>query len=162
MATLTAWAFNSVDGAEQASQKLQALSSQELIKIEDAAVVSWEPGKKKPKTRQLSNMTATGALGGTFWGMLFGLIFFVPLLGAAIGAGIGALAGSMTDVGISDDFINSVKQRVTPGTSALFVLSSDAVIDRIKDVFEDSHAELVASNLSAEQEAKLREVFTEE
>ena len=25
MATLTAWAFNSVDGAEQASQKLQAL-----------------------------------------------------------------------------------------------------------------------------------------
>ena len=30
-------------------------------------------------------MTATGALGGTFWGMLFGLIFFVPLLGAAIG-----------------------------------------------------------------------------
>ena len=83
-------------------------------------------------------MTATGALGGTFWGMLFGLIFFVPLLGAAIGAGIGALAGSMTDVGIDDSFINSVKQRVTPGTSALFVLSSDAVIDRIKDVFGDT------------------------
>jgi uncharacterized membrane protein len=161
MATLTAWAFNSVEGAEQASEKLQALQAQELINIQDAAVVSWEQGKKKPKTRQLSNMTAAGALGGTFWGMLFGLIFFVPLLGAAIGAGIGALAGSMTDVGISDDFINSVKNRVTPGTSALFVLSSDAVIDRIKDVFQNSHAELTASNLSAEQEAKLREVFTE-
>jgi len=162
MATLTAWAFNSVDGAEQASQRLQGLASQELIKIQDAAVVSWEQGKKKPKTRQLSNMTAAGALGGTFWGMLFGLIFFVPLLGAAIGAGIGALTGSMTDVGISDDFINGVKQRVTPGTSALFVLSSDAVIDRIKDTFKDTNAELIASNLSAEQEQKLREVFTEE
>ena len=162
MATLTAWAFNSVEGAEQASEKLQALQAQELINIQDAAVVSWEQGKKKPKTRQLSNMTAAGALGGTFWGMLFGLIFFVPLLGAAIGAGIVALAGSMTDVGISDDFINSVKNRVTPGTSALFVLSSDAVIDRIKDVFQNSHAELIASNLTAEQEAKLREVFTEE
>ena len=66
MATLTAWAFPGVDDAEQASQKLQALQAQELIKIEDAAVVSWEPGKKKPKTRQLSNMTAAGALGGTF------------------------------------------------------------------------------------------------
>jgi uncharacterized membrane protein len=98
MATLTAWAFNTVDGAEQASQRLQGLQSQELIKLQDAAVVSWEQGKKKPKTRQLSNMTAAGALGGTFWGMLFGLIFFVPLLGAAIGAGIGAMAGSMTDV----------------------------------------------------------------
>ena len=162
MATLTAWAFDTVDGAEQASQTLQSLQTQGLIRIEDAAGVSWEPEKKKPKTRQLSNMTAAGARGGTFWGMLFGLIFFVPLLGAAIGAGIGALAGSMTDVGISDDFINSVKQRVTPGASALFVLSSDAVIDRIKDTFEDTHAELIASNLSAEQEAKLREAFTEE
>ena len=162
MATLTAWAFNTVDGAQQASQRLQGLQSQELIKLQDAAVVTWEPGKKKPKTRQLSNMTAAGALGGTFWGMLFGLIFFVPLLGAAIGAGIGAMAGSMTDVGISDDFINSVKQRVTPGTSALFVLSSDAVIDRVKDTFKDMNAELIASNLSAEQETKLREVFTEE
>ncbi len=162
MATLTAWAFPGVYDAENASQRLQQLQAQELIKIEDAAVVSWEPGKKKPKTKQLSNMTATGALGGTFWGMLFGLIFFVPLLGAAIGAGIGALAGSMSDVGIDDSFIDGVKQRVTPGTSALFVLSSDAVIDRIQDVFKDSHAELIASNLSAEQEAKLREVFAEE
>jgi uncharacterized membrane protein len=162
MATLTAWAFNTVDGAEQASQRLQSLQSQELIKVQDAAVVSWEEGKKKPKTRQLSNMTAAGALGGTFWGMLFGLIFFVPLLGAAIGAGIGALAGSMTDVGISDSFINGVKQRVTPGTSALFVLSSDAVMDRIKDAFKDINAELIASNLTADQEAKLREVFADE
>ena len=152
MATLTAWAFNTVEGAEQASQRLQSLQTQELIKIQDAAVVSWEEGKKKPKTRQLSNMTAAGALGGTFWGMLFGLIFFVPLLGAAIGAGIGALAGSMTDVGISDDFINSVKQRVTPGTSALlFLLSSDAVMDRVKDTFKDLNPELIASNLSADQ-----------
>ncbi len=162
MATLTAWAFNTVEGAEQASQRLQSLQTQELIKIQDAAVVSWEVGKKKPKTRQLSDMTAAGALGGTFWGMLFGLIFFVPLLGAAIGAGIGALAGSMTDVGISDDFINSVKQRVTPGTSALFLLSSDAVMDRVKDTFKDLNPELIASNLSADQEAKLREVFAEE
>jgi uncharacterized membrane protein len=51
---------------------------------------------------------------------------------------------------------------VTPGTSALFVLSSDAVTDRIKDTFKDTHPELIASNLSEEQEAKLREVFTEE
>ncbi len=162
MATLTAWAFPGVDDADKASERLQQLQAQELIKIQDAAVVSWEVGKKKPKTKQLSNMTAAGALGGTFWGMLFGLIFFVPLLGAAIGAGIGALAGSMSDVGISDDFINSVKQRVTPGTSALFLLSSDAVIDRIKDTFKDIDAELIASNLSAEQEAKMREVFAEE
>ena len=36
------------------------------------------------------------------------------------------------------------------------------MVDRIKDTFKDANAELIASNLSAEQEAKLREVFTEE
>jgi uncharacterized membrane protein len=162
MATLTVWKFQTTDGADGAVDRLKSLEKQELIQVHDAATISWEEGAKRPTTRQLHNLVGSGAMGGMFWGMLFGLIFFVPLLGAAIGAGIGALAGSMTDVGISDDFINSVKQRVTPGTSALFVLSSDAVIDRIKDVFQDSHAELIASNLSAEQEAKLREVFTEE
>ena len=49
-----------------------------------------------------------------------------------------------------------------PARQRCFVLSSDAVMDRIKDAFKDTNAELIASNLSAEQEAKLREVFTEE
>ena len=101
-------------------------------------------------------------MGGAFWGFLFGLIFFVPLLGAAIGAAMGALTGSMSDVGISDKFINDVKQRVTPGTSALFLLSSDAVIDRVKGAFQGTQAELIASNLSSEEEAKLREAFAED
>jgi uncharacterized membrane protein len=162
VATLTAWAFPTVDGAEKAVEHLKQLQSQQLIKLQDAAVVTWPVDKKKPKTRQLNNLAGAGALGGAFWGMLFGLLFFVPLLGAAIGAGIGALTGSMTDVGIDDNFINSVKQRVTPGTSALFLLSSDAVTDRVKGTFTDLNPELIASNLSADQEAKLREVFTEE
>jgi uncharacterized membrane protein len=163
VATLTAWAFPTVDGADQAVERLRQLQSQELIKLQDAAVVTWPVDKKKPKTRQLSNLAGAGALGGAFWGMLFGLLFFIPLLGAAIGAGMGALAGSMSDVGIDDKFINSVKQRVTPGTSALFLLTSEAVIDRVKEGLGGAQSgELIASNLSAEQEAKLREVFTEE
>lgn len=162
MGTMTVWKFDSATGAEFALSLLERLQREELLQINDAAYVFWPEGRKKPKTQQLHSMTGVGALGGSFWGLLFGLIFFVPLLGAAIGAGIGALAGSMSDVGISDDFINSVKQRVTPGTSALFLLSSDAVVDRIRDTFKDADAELIASNLSAEQEAKLREVFLEE
>src|SRR6185437_7331359 len=109
-------------GAEQAQATLEALAKQELIKVHDAAIVSWPAGAKKPKTRQLNNLAGAGALGGAFWGMLFGLIFFIPLLGLAIGAGIGALTGSLADVGIDDDFIKSVRDKVSPGTSALFVM----------------------------------------
>jgi uncharacterized membrane protein len=101
-------------------------------------------------------------LGGGFWGLLFGLIFFVPILGLAIGAGMGALAGSMRDVGISEDFINNVRDKVTPGSSALFLLSSDAVIDRVQAEFTGTQAELISTNLSMDQEQKLREAFSDE
>ncbi|HTU08841.1 MAG TPA: DUF1269 domain-containing protein, partial [Trebonia sp.] len=70
--------------------------------------------------------------------------------------------GSLADVGISDAFINSVRQKVTPGTSALFLLSSDAVEDRVRAEFAGTDAELISTNLSADQEAKLREAFATE
>ena len=161
MATLTVWKFPTALGAEQAEHTLEQLTKQELIKVHDAAIVSFPEGAKKPKTRQLRNMTGAGALGGSFWGLLFGLIFFVPLLGMAVGAGLGALSGSMTDVGIDDDFIRTMRDEITPGTSALFLMSSDAVMDKVQEAFEGQSMELVKTNLSDQQEAALREVFGE-
>jgi uncharacterized membrane protein len=162
MATLTAWKFSTPQGADIALEKLQKLQSEQLINVQDAAVVSWEAGRKKPKTRELHDTKKAGALGGGFWGLLFGLIFFVPILGLAIGAATGALFGSMADVGISNAFIDNVRQKVTPGSSALFLLSSDAVVDRVKSEFSGTEAELISTNLSADQEAKLREAFADE
>jgi uncharacterized membrane protein len=161
MATLTVWRFDGATTADEAVSLFTSLSKQELIRIHDAATVSWSPGAKKPKTRQLHNLAGAGAMGGMFWGMLFGLIFFVPLLGAAIGAASGALAGSLSDVGIDDDFIKSVRDRVTPGTSALFLMSSDAVFDKVKAAVDEAglKPELLESNLSSEQEAELREMI---
>jgi uncharacterized membrane protein len=159
-ATLTVWKFNTPQGAAQAAETLQDLAQQNIVTIHDAATVTWEEDRKKPKTRQLAPTTAAGALGGSFWGLLFGLIFFVPLLGAAIGAATGALAGSLTDVGIDDGFINKVRDQITPGTSALFVLTSDAVVDKVKDAFTGHEPDdLIFTNLSDDQEAALRQVF---
>ena len=162
MATMTVWKFPTANGAAIAEETLNDLQRKELIQIHDAAIVMWADGAKKPKTRQLRSMTGAGALGGAFWGMLFGLIFFVPLLGMAIGAGMGALTGSMSDVGIDDSFIRRMRDEIQPGTSALFVLSSGAVVDKVKDAFAGQQMMLVETNLSHEQEDKLREVFSEE
>src|SRR4249920_2206689 len=129
--------------AERCVQVLQTLQQQELIKVFDAATVVWEEGKKKPKTRQLNNLTGAGALGGAFWGLLFGLLFFVPLLGMAVGAAFGALSGSLADVGIDDNFIKNVRDEVTPGTSALFVMTGRVVADRVLDEFRNTGAKLV-------------------
>jgi uncharacterized membrane protein len=162
MSALTVWKFDSPYGAEEALATLEKLQQQELIQVHDAAVVTWEVGKRKPKTRELHDTKKAGALGGAFWGLLFGLIFFVPILGLAIGAAAGALAGSLADVGISDKFIDSVRQKVTPGTSALFLLTSDAVVDRVQAEFAGNRPELISTNLSGDQEAKLREAFAHE
>ena len=159
MAALTVWKFDTVEGAGKALTKLEGLSKQQLVTIEDAAIVYWEPGKNKPKNHQAHSLTGAGALGGAFWGMLFGLIFFMPFLGLAIGAAMGALAGHFSDYGIDDSFIKEVQSEVTEGTSALFLLTSDATVDKVEAAFEGSKMELIRSNLTAEQEAKLREDF---
>ena len=161
MATLTVWKFDSPGGAQQALAVLERMQKEELVQVNDAAYVTWPEGKKKPKTEQLHNLAGAGALGGSFWGLLFGLIFFVPLLGMAVGAAMGALSGSMADVGIDDDFIREVRGNVTPGTSALFVMSSNTVTDKVIGEFRETGATLVSTNLSKEQEDKLREAFAE-
>jgi uncharacterized membrane protein/acetyl esterase/lipase len=162
MATLTVWKFDNPTGAGEALSKLESLQKQQLIEIQDAAVVEWQPGKKKPTTRQAVSLTRAGALGGAFWGMLFGLLFFIPFLGLAVGAVLGAFAGRFSDYGIDDDFIKSVRDQVTEGTSALFLLTSSATVDKLQDALKGHMGSLIKSNLTNEQEARLREVFGEE
>jgi uncharacterized membrane protein len=160
MSTLTVWKFNTVDGADKALAKLEGLQKQQLIQVLDAAIVSWPQGRKQPKTYQAMNTVGAGALGGAFWGMLFGLIFFAPLLGMIVGAAAGALSGNFTDYGINDDFIKDLQGKVTEGTSALFLLTGQVTLDKVEAAFtQEEKGELIQSNLSAEQEAKLREDF---
>jgi len=162
VATLTALKFSTSDGAGQMLEKIKQLQKMELIKLQDAAIVTWPQGKDKPKTKQLVDMAGMGAMQGAFWGMLFGLIFFVPFFGLAIGAAMGALGGKMADYGIDDNFIKQIREKVTEGTSALFLLTSDAVQDKVLDELKGFKFELIASNLTKEQEEQLIAAFGEE
>ncbi|PPK71361.1 DUF1269 domain-containing protein [Actinokineospora auranticolor] len=158
-ATLTVWKFPTAEGAEQARDTVESLRREGALTLVDAAVVSWPEGESKPRTKQLHGMVGAGALTGTFWGLLFGILFFMPLIGAAIGAASGALGGKFTDIGIDDGFISDVRAKVVPGTSALFLLTEDVVLDRIHDAFPGGRAELVHTNLDDRQEQALRTAF---
>lgn len=160
MATLTVFKFSTVDGAQEMLNKVYALQNQELIVVQDAALVTWPEGKKGPKTKQAVSMTGVGTLDGAFWGILFGFLFFVPFFGMAIGAAMGALTGHFADYGIDDNFIKKVRDQVTPGTSALFLMTERAVVDRVTDEMKGLDFELVTTNLSREQEEELRAAFS--
>jgi uncharacterized membrane protein len=159
VATLTVWKFDDPDTATSVRDRLLELQARHAINVHDAVVVSWPEDKQQPRTHQLASTTGTATAGGAFWGLLLGVIFFVPLIGMAFGAAMGALSGSLTDFGIDDDFVTAVRERVTPGTSALFLLSSDAIRDEIRSELGDVSGELIATNLGVDDEADLKQLF---
>ena len=159
MAALTVLKFDTPEGAKQMEQTLLALQKQQLITIQDAAIVTWPQGKKQPKTQQLHGLAGQGALMGAFWGMLFGLIFFIPFFGLAVGAAMGALMGKFNDYGIDDTFIKQTREKVTEGTSALFLLTSGAVEDKVVAALKGQTFEILSMNLPREKEDELRAAF---
>ena len=161
MTTLTLLKIPTAEGAGEMVAQLQDLQRQQLITVQDAAIVTWPVGAKKPKTKQLGSSTGAGALGGAFWGLLFGLLFFIPFFGLAVGAAMGALAGHFANYGVDEKFIKEVRDKVTEGTSALFLLTSGAVVDRVVSALKGTKFEIISTNMSSEQEAKLREAFAE-
>jgi len=126
--------------------------------MEDVVVVTKDE-KGKVKLHQAVNLTAAGAMGGTFWGMLIGMIFLNPLAGAAIGAGAGALSGKLKDIGISDQFMKELGETFTPGSSALFVLVRKVTPDKVLEALKDFKGTVLKTSLTADREEKLREVL---
>lgn len=159
MATLTVWKFDHPDTAADVRARVLGLHDDGAIEVHDAVVVSWPVGERKPRTDQLDSSSKWATAGGAFWGLLIGAIFFVPLFGLAFGAGMGALSGSLRDFGIDDGFVEAIRERVTPGTSALFLLSSDADRDRVRAALGDIDAELIGTNLTAEHDHLLADIF---
>ncbi len=159
MATVTVITFSSPEAAGEALAGIKALQEREQIALHDAALVTWPPGRRSPSSRQLGDLATTGALGGVFWGALFGLVFFTPLFGMAVGVAVSALGGAFKDYGIDDQFIRRVRGAVIEGTSALFLMTSDNIIDRLGDTLKNRKFEIMATNLSKDQERRLREAF---
>lgn len=161
MSELIVLAFDDVTGAFDVRDRLIELQKQQLVTLDDAAVVVRnEDGKVDVK--QAKSLVGAGALGGAFWGMLIGLLFFMPWLGLAIGSITGALAGKFTDIGVDDDFIEEVSETIEPGNSALFLLVEDVVADRVVEELKAFEPEVLRTNLSAEDEAKLKDAFAAE
>jgi uncharacterized membrane protein len=162
MTTLSVFKFPTAEGARQMEGTLLELQKQHFIEVQDAAIVTWPQGKQKPQTQQLHSLIGQGALQGAFWGMLFGLIFFIPFFGLVIGAALGALSGKFADYGIDDNFIKQTRAKVTEGTSALFLLTSGAVEDKVVAALKGQTFEILSTNLPKDKEDALRAAFSAE
>jgi len=152
--------FPTVSEAEEVRRDLVDIQKEELIALEDAVVVENDVDGKV-HLRQALNLTTAGAIGGGFWGSLVGLLFLNPLLGAAVGAGIGAASGSLSDLGINDNFLREVGETLPPGTAALCLLVRNSTPDRLVERLRTHapHARLLRTSLSHTDEERLRQLL---
>jgi uncharacterized membrane protein len=162
MSNLVVLGFDGLHTADEVLNKLRSLQKEYLIDLEDACVVERDAGGKVHLKQAVSLAgigAATGGATGALWGALVGLLFLNPLagmaLGAAAGAGMGALSGSLTDYGISDDFIKKLGETIPEGSSALFVLSRKITEDKVLPEIEPFKPRILRTSLSNEAERKL-------
>lgn len=159
MTTFTVWRYEDPEGAQRAFTALKGAASDGLIRVVDHAIVSWPEGAQRPTTHHGNEDKHRGAGWGAFWGVLLGGLFFVPLLGAAAGAGIGALAKATAAVGIDEEQLETIRRGITPGTSALFLVTEEADLDRVGERFHGGRGALVATNLTDAERSVLVETF---
>lgn len=158
MADLVIIAYPDLQTAEAARGKLMELQREYLIELGDAVVAERQPDGSV-KLHQLINTTAAGAAGGAMWGTLIGLLFLNPLLGAAAGAGAGALSGYLTDVGIDDKFLKGTAESLSPGQAALCVLVRKVTADKVLPAMAPFGGTVLRTNLTSEQEGRLRDAL---
>ncbi|MDH6145358.1 MULTISPECIES: DUF1269 domain-containing protein [Kitasatospora] len=128
----TAWRFSGTEGADDAVLRLKQLGDQELIDVRDVAVIRWPEYSTRAQVQE--HVTDEGSKASSF-------------------------AKKLSKSGIDSSMIESVKGDMTPGTSALVLLSTDAVIDTVAKAFEGHAMELMRSDLSVQQEDRLRAAF---
>jgi uncharacterized membrane protein len=160
VATLTVANFSTAERAQKMANTVLAWQKQNLISVQDAGIVTWPQGAKRPQTRQVYSLAGAGSISGAFWGLLFALIFWAPLFEAA--GREGALRAKFNECGIGDNFVKLIQETVTEGTSALFLLTTGAVWDQIMAAVQGQTFEVISTNLSKEQEAELRAAFGED
>jgi uncharacterized membrane protein len=172
MATLVAIAYkDDPDRAATAATDLANLPFAVSADLDDAvAVVVNRHGDAR--LMQSTNLTTLGALDGALLGLASAVVltFGFPFLGglavagaALSGAGIGALTGGLvghyTDIGIDDDFVRSVAEKLPPNSSALFVLVEGDDTAEVLTQLASCGGELLSTDLPDAQAAKLREAL---
>ena len=132
--SMTAWRFTGTEGADDAVLRLKQLDAQELIDVQDVAVLRWPQYASQPSAQE--HVTDEGSR-------------------------VSSLVSKLRHASIDGSMIESVKGDMTPGTSVLMLLSSDAAVDTVAKAFEGQGMELVRSDLSVQQQDRLRAAFSD-
>jgi uncharacterized membrane protein len=158
MATLVAIGYEGEETAGEAAAEVRRLSK-ELVIQPDAVAVIRRDGEGHYHVSTSHHPVSSGTSWGMLWGLLFGILFFVPVFGIAVGAGLGALFGKVERSGLNKEFQQQVRDMVSPGTSALFLIVERATPDEAVAALARFGGTVLKSSLSQEDEDRLQEAL---
>jgi uncharacterized membrane protein len=159
MTAFTVWKFDDPEGAARAETLLSGAAADGVVTILDHAVMTWPQGAEKPEVHHKFDSPKRGAAWGALWGILGGALFAIPVAGAVVGAGLGALAKATEGTGITKEDLEKIRTQVTPGTSALFMVTENADLDRLGERLQVLDTTLISTNLTEAERAMLMETF---
>jgi len=140
--TLVYAVYAGQDTASQVFKTMQSAQSSTGERIEAYAVVSKDLKGKVRVRDQRKTDAGVGAVVGGVIGLLGGPI------GVAVGASTGGALGFLTGeaVGIPRDRVESMKQSLTPDSSALVVVLDDRWVQDVERDMNQAHARAVIAN----------------
>jgi len=156
MASLSVWGFDSPGGAFSAGVRLDELAQEGAARLFDTATVEWAHGQSKPRTTQTRSRFAQEPRGKSFWRSVFDALVSP--------AGGDAVPESLEQFSVDVEDVRHLRDRITEGTSVLFVIAEPGDRRRMVEAFGGAsrYVELIYSNLPAAEEAELRAAFTKQ
>jgi uncharacterized membrane protein len=141
MLELLAIIFDTPDGASTELKEVKTLRKENkgVFKIRNAAVVVKDSEGEFSIKETADVDTKHGRLFGAIAGGLIGLVGgpVGVIIGALAGAGTGAFAAKHIDMGFSNQFLESLKELLKPGSSALLILAEHKGSDELFETLVD-------------------------
>ena len=154
---LLVFAFEKEDSAAVALAELREWQKDGIVKIVNAAVLSrnrdGEIRVRETADPEPGKSALIGAVAGALIGLLAGPAGVA--VGAAAGAGAGSLAAHKIDLGIPNDQLEEIAEKLLPGTSAIIALIEPPWTDMVAARLEQYGAEAARQAIKAEIAAQL-------
>ena len=127
-------AFEEEYRADEVLSALKQLDVEATVDLKSAAVVKRD-AEGKVTIKETKDFDAKqGAIGGAVAGGLLGLLTGSLVRGAILGAAGGAVAGKGIDMGLNDEYLESVGESLGSGTSAIVAL---VFFERVERAMEE-------------------------
>lgn len=148
--------------AQECLLAMVRLGGQESFRIEDAAIVDKDDNGRIRLVQSKDINPGQGASAGGLYGSLIGIIGgpIGMLAGGALGAAAGGLWGKLRDIGIDDDHMKDMGERILPGENLLFLLlqriDEKALVAELKRFDGELFESTATDSLDAKLEAALK------